>query len=35
MDAIYLLLLLGLFGLSLALIPAFGRLMERKQEGRP
>jgi hypothetical protein len=34
MDFVYLLLLLALFGLSFALIPAFGRLVERKGEER-
>jgi len=34
MDLIYLLLLLALFGLSCALIPAFERLCAPRQEGR-
>jgi hypothetical protein len=34
MDAAYIFLLLALFGLSFALIPAFGRLVERKGEER-
>jgi len=32
MDFVYLLLLLALFGLSFALIPAFGRLVEKAEE---
>jgi len=31
MDLIYLLLLLGLFGLSCALIPAFARLAHKEE----
>ena len=34
MDVVYLLLLLALFGLSFALIPAFARLVDRKPEER-
>jgi len=34
MDFIYVLLLLALFGLSFALIPAFERLIDRKPEER-
>ena len=33
-DLIYLLLLVVLFGLAYALVPAFGRLMENKPEVR-
>lgn len=33
-DALYLLLLLALFGLAFALIPAFVRLMDHKPEAR-
>ncbi len=34
MDFVYVLLLLALFGLSFALIPAFERLIDRKLEER-
>jgi hypothetical protein len=34
MDIVYVLLLLALFGLTFALIPAFERLVERKGEER-
>jgi hypothetical protein len=34
MDIVYILLLLALFGLSIALIPAFARLQEQRQNHR-
>jgi hypothetical protein len=34
MDIVYILLLLALFGLSFALIPAYSRLQEQRQENR-
>lgn len=34
MDIVYLLLLLGLYGLSFALIPALARLLDHQAEGR-
>jgi hypothetical protein len=33
-DAIYLLLLVALFGVAAALIPAFARLIDRQDGGR-
>jgi hypothetical protein len=34
MDLVYIVLLFGLFGLTFALIPAFARLQEQRQEQR-
>jgi hypothetical protein len=34
MDLVYIVLLLGLFGLTFALIPAFARLQEQRQNHR-